>query len=205
MRNPLRDSTSNDRARSTDTPRRDGEILDTNHTQKKEKKTLAVDASDGRSSARSSLEAAGQFQERSPEPRRTSKTGARPQANDTTRSTTNTSGQSEKSEMIGSISTRRRRPRSAWYCSPITFATTLLAVLLALAIFRSFSTRQLDPDGCSMSYMRAGFAKFEDFDTEHTRFASKYSLYLYREGGIDEDTRVSTKVLTVQQAGLTAY
>lgn len=41
-----------------------------------------------------------------------------------------------------------------------------------------------------MSYMRPAFAKFPDFDTEHTRFASKYSLYLYREGGIDEDTRV---------------
>lgn len=41
-----------------------------------------------------------------------------------------------------------------------------------------------------MSYMRAAFAKFDDFDTEHTRFATKYSLYLYREGGIDEDTRV---------------
>ena len=41
-----------------------------------------------------------------------------------------------------------------------------------------------------MSYMRAMFAPFSDFDTEHTRFASKYSLYLYREGGVDEDTRV---------------
>lgn len=39
--------------------------------------------------------------------------------------------------------------------------------------------------------MRPAFAKFSDFDTEHTRFASKYSLYLYREGGIDEDTMVS--------------
>ena len=39
--------------------------------------------------------------------------------------------------------------------------------------------------------MRPAFAKYSDFDTEHTRFASKYSLYLYREGGIDEDTMVS--------------
>ena len=41
-----------------------------------------------------------------------------------------------------------------------------------------------------MSYMRPAFTRFSDFDTEHTRFASKYSLYLYREGGVDEDTRV---------------
>jgi pimeloyl-ACP methyl ester carboxylesterase len=38
--------------------------------------------------------------------------------------------------------------------------------------------------------MRPAFTRFSDFDTEHTRFASKYSLYLYREGGVDEDTRV---------------
>lgn len=41
-----------------------------------------------------------------------------------------------------------------------------------------------------MSYMRPAFAKLEDFDTEHTRFASKYSVYLYREVMVDEDTRV---------------
>jgi hypothetical protein len=41
-----------------------------------------------------------------------------------------------------------------------------------------------------MSYMRPSFAKLSDFDTEHTRFASKYSVYLYREGMVDEDTKV---------------
>ena len=55
---------------------------------------------------------------------------------------------------------------------------------------QSFMTRQLDTKGCEMSYMRPIFQEFDDFDTEHTRFASKYSLYLYREGGIDEDSRV---------------
>ena len=43
-----------------------------------------------------------------------------------------------------------------------------------------------------MSYMRPSFAKLSDFDTEHTRFASKYSVYLYREGMVDEDTKVWT-------------
>jgi hypothetical protein len=31
------------------------------------------------------------------------------------------------------------------------------------------------------------YLKAKDFDTEHTRFASKYNLYLYRENGVDED------------------
>jgi hypothetical protein len=57
-------------------------------------------------------------------------------------------------------------------------------------IVHSFITRQIDAKGCRMSYMRPAFAKLEGFDTEHTRFASKYSVYLYREGGIDEDPEV---------------
>ena len=86
---------------------------------------------------------------------------------------------------------RRSRTRSPWSCSLLTLATTVLSFVLLLSITHSFATRQLDPKGCRMSMMRPAFAKFSDFDTEHTRFASKYSLYLYREGGIDEDTMVS--------------
>jgi len=66
----------------------------------------------------------------------------------------------------------------------------MIATILTTTIIQAFLTRQLDPKGCAMSYMRPSFTKFEDFDTEHTRFASKYSLYLYRESGVDEDTRV---------------
>ena len=61
---------------------------------------------------------------------------------------------------------------------------------MLLTVVHSFLNRQQDPKGCAMSYMRPRFDRFPDFDTEHTRFASKYSLYLYREGGIDEDIRV---------------
>lgn len=32
--------------------------------------------------------------------------------------------------------------------------------------------------------------RFEEFDTEHTRFATKYSLYLYREQGIENENKV---------------
>jgi len=85
--------------------------------------------------------------------------------------------------------TRRRLP-NPWSFSFLTLTTTLVAAVLTLAIVQAFLTRQLDSKGCAMSYMRPSFTKFADFDTEHTRFASKYSLYLYREGGVDEDTRV---------------
>ena len=67
---------------------------------------------------------------------------------------------------------------------------TITAVFLLLAIVHAFMTRQLDPKGCDMCWSRPIYIKFADFDTEHTRFASKYSLYLLREGGVDEDAKV---------------
>lgn len=41
-----------------------------------------------------------------------------------------------------------------------------------------------------MSYMRPSYVHFSEFDTEHTRFATKYSLYLYREQGLDDEEKV---------------
>ena len=84
----------------------------------------------------------------------------------------------------------RAAMRSPWRCAFLTLATSACSIVLLLTIVHSFLTRQLDPKGCAMSYMRPAFARLSDFDTEHTRFASKYSLYLYREGGVDEDMRV---------------
>jgi len=49
-----------------------------------------------------------------------------------------------------------------------------------------------------MSYMASSFIKFGDFDTEHTRFATKYSLHLYRELGVDEDPRVGCSFDTLE-------
>lgn len=98
-----------------------------------------------------------------------------------------------KGDYDGGVEKRRRHPLSAqspWKCSLLTLATSACAMLVLLSIVYSFLSRQLDPKGCAMSYMRPIFYRFPDFDTEHTRFASKYSLYLYREGGVDEDTRV---------------
>ena len=85
---------------------------------------------------------------------------------------------------------RLLRLRSPWRTSLLTLITTLVSALLLTTIVRSFLGRQLDPKGCKMCYMFQGYAKLSDFDTEHTRFASKYSLYLYRELNIEEDTMV---------------
>jgi GPI inositol-deacylase len=93
-------------------------------------------------------------------------------------------------KMLGPADRERSRLRSPWTCSLLTVCTALLSVLLLLAISQSFVTRQRDPKGCRMSYMAPGYAKLEGFDTEHTRFASKYSLHLYREMGVEEDTMV---------------
>jgi hypothetical protein len=90
------------------------------------------------------------------------------------------------------ISQRRRAGMlNPWTCSWLIMAALATAAALGFCIFTSFTTRQLDPKGAAMSYMASAFVRYPDFDTEHTRFASKYSLHLYREGGIDDsDTRV---------------
>ena len=86
---------------------------------------------------------------------------------------------------------RRSRARSHWSSSLLTLSATALSMVLLLSIIHSFATRQLDSKGCDMYYTRSIFFKFADFDTEHTRFASKYSLHLYREGGFDEDSKAT--------------
>ena len=93
-------------------------------------------------------------------------------------------------DMPGVRGWRRSRIRTPWACSWLTVGATVAAVILLLSIIHSFVTRQLDPKGCDMYWSRAMFIKFVDFDTEHTRFASKYSLHIYREGGFDEDPTV---------------
>ncbi|KAF2760597.1 GPI inositol-deacylase [Pseudovirgaria hyperparasitica] len=80
--------------------------------------------------------------------------------------------------------------RNPWSSSFWTIGATLAALALLATIGYSFTTWQLDPKGCAMCYMRPSFVKYTGFDTEHTPFASKYSLYLYREGVIDEDPKL---------------
>lgn len=69
---------------------------------------------------------------------------------------------------------------------PLILATTLLAILSLAFIVHSSLNLQVDPQGCVMSMMTPTYLKLSGFDTEHSRFASKYSLYLYREEGVDE-------------------
>ena len=84
----------------------------------------------------------------------------------------------------------RARLRSPWSCSFLPFLCTAIAFIILATIVQSFLSRQLDPKGCGMPMMAPGYAKFDDFDTEYTRFASKYSLHLYRETSVNQDTRV---------------
>ena len=90
------------------------------------------------------------------------------------------------------VKSRRSRFRSPWATSFVTIIVTALAILSLVIVAHSFVWRQQDAKGCRMSYMRPAFAKLDDFDTEHTRFASKYSTYLYREQMVDEDTKVGS-------------
>ena len=105
-------------------------------------------------------------------------------------------------DRMGQLHTQwRSRVRNQWRCSLLTLTTTALSFVLLLAIVHSFLTRQVDPKGCNNCLMRPAYAKLSEFDTEHTRFASKYSLYLYREGGIDEDTMVRHAPLRLCKPG----
>jgi len=74
--------------------------------------------------------------------------------------------------------------------SMLALVTAALGIVVLSAILRSLVSHYVEPKGCRMSYMRPSYIHYSDFDTEHTRFATKYSLYLYREQGIDDESKV---------------
>ncbi|ETN43724.1 uncharacterized protein HMPREF1541_02883 [Cyphellophora europaea CBS 101466] len=78
------------------------------------------------------------------------------------------------------------RTQSVWAFRPLTLITTVLALLSIGAILHSTMNLQLDPQGCGMSFMTPAYIKMEGFDSEYSRFASKYGLHLYREEGVDQ-------------------
>ncbi|TLS28431.1 hypothetical protein PpBr36_01371 [Pyricularia pennisetigena] len=86
--------------------------------------------------------------------------------------------------------TKTYRSRSPWYTSMRTLMVTVAGLFCLGLIVHSLNTRQLDPKGCRMAWMHPSYHQLDEFDTEHTRFASKYSLYLYRDAGIDRDTKL---------------
>ncbi|KXJ92301.1 PGAP1-like protein-domain-containing protein [Microdochium bolleyi] len=83
------------------------------------------------------------------------------------------------------VGSRLKRGRtwyqSVWSMSLLTFLVTSLGIALLYSVLSSAFALHCDTKGCRMSYMRPIYHRFDGFDTEHTRFASKYSLYLYRE------------------------
>jgi hypothetical protein len=81
----------------------------------------------------------------------------------------------------------RIRPRG---CSLVSFILACLSVAFLGLIAHSVLNLQRDAKGCKMSFMYPSYAKLENFDTEHTRFATKYSLYLYREQKMDVSLEV---------------
>lgn len=82
-----------------------------------------------------------------------------------------------------SASNKPATHRRPWHTTVSILLLSLVGLSLLGTILHSLSTRQLDHKGCRMSYMRPSYVRYSDFDTEHTRFATKYSLYLYREQG----------------------
>lgn len=95
---------------------------------------------------------------------------------------------------------RRPRSRSPWAVGLLTLLVAAVGLGLIATILNSSVTRCLDVKGCIMSYMRPSYVKLSDFDTEHTRFGSKYSLYLYRELEVDEEAKVCWPMATATLA-----
>ncbi|KAK7207132.1 GPI inositol-deacylase [Myxozyma melibiosi] len=66
-----------------------------------------------------------------------------------------------------------------------TFSVVVFtAIVLCLMLYSSLR-RQVDSKGCNPAFYSPSYAKIKSFDTDHTRFASKYSLFLYREQTLD--------------------
>ncbi|KAI0142776.1 GPI inositol-deacylase [Xylariaceae sp. FL1272] len=86
--------------------------------------------------------------------------------------------------------TRHVQPQSPWRLSLLALFTSLAGIAILVSIVYSAGNLQCDPKGCRMSWMSPSYVPLTDFDTEHTRFASKYSLYLYREQGIETRPKV---------------
>lgn len=79
-----------------------------------------------------------------------------------------------------SIDRIRFRKRILYGVSIIGLALFCLTGYLYMA-----TINEGDTPGCRIVFMGPSYARIRGFDESHTRFASKYSLYLYREQGKD--------------------
>ncbi|KAJ8656765.1 hypothetical protein O0I10_007613 [Lichtheimia ornata] len=86
----------------------------------------------------------------------------------------------------------RARPRILASSYRFTSNTRFIISMLVLVSFASlaiildsFTNHQRDVSGCQEIYMRPTYIRQTGFDSEMTRFAGKYALYLYREKDVD--------------------
>ncbi|KAJ1990520.1 GPI inositol deacylase [Dimargaris cristalligena] len=80
-------------------------------------------------------------------------------------------------------------PRGHWpfhRCTVILWALATFAVGFLAIMLHVFFQQQVEPRGCDLFYMYPNYIRQNGLDLSRTRFASKYRLYLYREGGVDE-------------------
>ncbi|KAK9249585.1 PGAP1-like protein-domain-containing protein [Lipomyces tetrasporus] len=78
-----------------------------------------------------------------------------------------------------------QRHHSSQHRNSLTITVVIFSALAIASILYSFLTRQLDSKGCREIWLAPSYARISSFDSTHTRFASKYGLYLYREQGYD--------------------
>lgn len=124
----------------------------------------------------------------------TSKSTTLPQVSQLPLTTTNSLSEKAKSDISTHIGKdkmeeprnyRRPKSRNFWACSISTLCVTILSAVVMVAIVHSFQKKQCDAKGCIKTYMSPAYAPLVNFDQEHTRFASKYKVYLYRERQYD--------------------
>lgn len=84
----------------------------------------------------------------------------------------------------------RRSPfRSPWSTSLLAISITLSGLIVLIFILHGFVNRAVGADGCMVPVMSPTYIRMVGFDAEHTRFATKYNLFLYREEGVDPYTQ----------------
>ena len=97
--------------------------------------------------------------------------------------------------------TSERKPRSKGarpFASPPMSRLLAVLTLFALAALTGFYYAALDtyhslsPQGCRMSWMWPSYVLQSKFDRTWTPLAQRYSLWLYREGNLENNQLVCT-------------
>ncbi|KAK9242691.1 PGAP1-like protein-domain-containing protein [Lipomyces tetrasporus] len=78
-----------------------------------------------------------------------------------------------------------QRHHSSQHGNRLTITVMRFSTLAIASILYSFLTQQLDSKGRRKIWFAPSYARISSFDSTHTKFASKYGLYLYREQGYD--------------------